>query len=48
MIIISSDDVVEKRLLWEKLVAQFEMKDLGRLKCFCGIEVAYPKQGIFI
>ena len=32
----------------EKLVAQFEMKDLGKLKYFLGIKVAYSKKGIFI
>jgi len=34
---------VEKLLLKEKLVAELEMKDLGRLGCFLGIEVAYLK-----
>ena len=32
----------------ERLAAQFEMKDLGELKYFLGIEVAYSRQGIFI
>jgi len=30
------------------LAAQFEMKDIGKLKYFIGIEVAYSKKGIFI
>jgi len=29
-------------------VAQFEMKDLRKLKYFLGTEVAYSKTGIFI
>jgi len=32
----------------ERLFDQFEMKDLGKLKYFLGIEVAYFRQGIFI
>jgi len=34
--------------LKEKLVAQFEMKDPGKLKYFLKIEVAYSKKDIFI
>jgi len=34
--------------LRERLAAQFEMKDLGKLKYFLGIEVAYSRLGIFI
>nr|KYP35648.1 Retrovirus-related Pol polyprotein from transposon TNT 1-94 [Cajanus cajan] len=46
--IIAGDDETEKLALKEKLAAQFEMKDLGKLKYFLGIEVAYSKNGIFI
>nr|KYP72424.1 hypothetical protein KK1_005012 [Cajanus cajan] len=46
--IIAGDDEIEKLTLKEKLAAQFEMKDLGKLKYFLGIEVAYSKKGIFI
>ena len=47
-IIIASDDELEKQTLRERLVVQFEMKDLRKLKYFLGIEVAYSRQGIFI
>jgi len=46
--IITGDDETEKQNLRERLDAQFEMKDLGKLKYFLGIEVAYSRQGIFI
>ncbi|RDX98200.1 hypothetical protein CR513_18909, partial [Mucuna pruriens] len=46
--IVTSDDEIEKLTLKEKLAIQFEMKELGKLKYFLGIEVAYSKQGIFI
>ncbi|XP_068476657.1 uncharacterized mitochondrial protein AtMg00810-like [Phaseolus vulgaris] len=46
--IITSDDENEKQTLSERLTAQFEMKDLGKLKYFFGIEVAYSRQSIFI
>ncbi|XP_040868452.1 uncharacterized protein [Glycine max] len=47
-IIIAGDDELEKQTLRERLVAQFEMKDLRKLKYFLEIEVAYSRQGIFI
>jgi len=46
--IITGDDEIEKQNLKERLAAQFEMKDLGKLKYFLGIEVAYSRQNIFI
>jgi len=46
--IVAGDDGHEKQILKEKLAAQFEMKDLGKLKYFLGIEVTYSKKGIFI
>nr|KYP49319.1 hypothetical protein KK1_028957 [Cajanus cajan] len=46
--IITGDDEVEKRILKEKLLTHFEMKELGKLKYFHGIEVAYSRKGIFI
>ncbi|XP_068667700.1 uncharacterized mitochondrial protein AtMg00810-like [Aristolochia californica] len=35
-------------LLREQLATKFEMKNLGRLKYFLGIEVARSKQGIIL
>ena len=46
--IIKGDDEIEKQNLRERLAAQIEMKDLGKLKYFLGIEVAYSRQSIFI
>jgi len=41
--IIAGDDEIEKQNLKQRLPAQFEMKDLGKLKYFLGIEVAYSR-----
>nr|KYP62611.1 Retrovirus-related Pol polyprotein from transposon TNT 1-94 [Cajanus cajan] len=46
--IIAGDDETKNLALKDKLATQFEMKDLGKLKYFLGIEVAYSKNGIFI
>ncbi|RDY01436.1 hypothetical protein CR513_15229, partial [Mucuna pruriens] len=46
--IVTGDDEIEKLTLKEKLATKFEMKELGKLKYFLEIEVAYSKQGIFI
>ena len=44
--ILTGDDSEEMKTLQEYLSAEFEMKDLGQLKYFLGIEVARSKQGI--
>ncbi|XP_014517337.1 uncharacterized protein LOC106774818 [Vigna radiata var. radiata] len=42
-------DYVEKmKLLEKKLAVEFEMKDLGQLKYFLGIEISRSEQGIFL
>ena len=46
--IITGNDEKEMATLKEKLFTVFEMKNLGRLKYFLGIEVLRSKQGIFI
>ena len=47
-IIVTSDDWKEQLLLSQHLAKEFEMKTLGRLKYFSGIEVSHSKKGIFI
>nr|GEV36128.1 putative ribonuclease H-like domain-containing protein [Tanacetum cinerariifolium] len=46
--IITGDDKEEITKLKKYLFTEFEMKDLGRLKYFLGIEVLRSKQGIFM
>ncbi|KAM0012264.1 putative RNA-directed DNA polymerase [Helianthus debilis subsp. tardiflorus] len=46
--IITGNDKEEMTKLKESLFREFEMKDLGRLKYFLGIEVLRSKRGIFI
>ncbi|KAJ0625451.1 putative RNA-directed DNA polymerase [Helianthus annuus] len=46
--IITGNDKEEMIKLKESLFREFEMKDLGRLKYFLGIEVLRSKRGIFI
>jgi hypothetical protein len=46
--IVTGDDAEEISRLQEQLSTEFEMKDLGGLKYFLGIEVARSRQGIFL
>ncbi|CAL9003914.1 unnamed protein product, partial [Prunus brigantina] len=45
--IVTGDDPDERKALQEYLSKEFEMKDLGTLKYFLGIEVSRSHQGIF-
>ena len=45
-ILITGGDIEEIHKLTEALSGQFEMKQLGPLKYFLGIEVAYSKEGL--
>ncbi|RVW65328.1 Retrovirus-related Pol polyprotein from transposon RE2 [Vitis vinifera] len=47
-IIVTGNDDKERQVLNQCLAKEFEIKALGRLKYFLGIEVAHSKQGIFI
>lgn len=47
-IIITGDDTEGMARLQQQLAIDFEMKNLGGLKYFLGIEVARSKQGIFL
>ncbi|RVW35276.1 Retrovirus-related Pol polyprotein from transposon RE1 [Vitis vinifera] len=47
-IIVTGNDEREKHELKQRLTTEFEMKELGKLKYFLGIEVAYSTQRIFI
>ncbi|KAM2750693.1 hypothetical protein EV2_029442 [Malus domestica] len=46
--IVTGDDKEEISRLKDYIATEFEMKDLGGLKYFLGIEVARSKQGIFL
>lgn len=46
--IITGDDTEEIAKLQKQLAIEFEMKNLGGLKYFLGIEVARSRQGIFL
>jgi hypothetical protein len=48
MMIITGDDREEISRLQGQLACEFEMKNLGGLKYFLGIEVARSNQGIFL
>ncbi|CAL9029136.1 unnamed protein product [Prunus brigantina] len=47
-IIVTGNDAEEQLKLQKYLSQEFEMKDLGDLKYFLGIEVARSKTGIFL
>ena len=47
-IIVTGNDERGRHELRQRLVKEFEIKELGRLKYFLGIEVAHSTQGIFI
>ena len=47
-IIMTGNDELEKQTLRQCLTKEFEIKELGRLKYFLGIEITHSKQRIFI
>ncbi|PRQ43270.1 putative RNA-directed DNA polymerase [Rosa chinensis] len=46
--VITGNDTVEMDRLQRQLASEFEMKDLGELKYFLGIEVARGREGIYL
>ena len=46
--IASGNDERKKQALKQRLIKEFEIKELRRLKYFIGIEIANSRQGIFI
>jgi len=47
-IILTGNDEKEKVILKKYIAKKFEIKELGRLKCFLEIEVIHSSKGIFI
>jgi hypothetical protein len=54
MLLVYADDIIvtgddeEQQMLGQDLAKEFEIKTLGKLKYFLGIEMAHSKKGIFI
>lgn len=46
--IVPKEYLIKRELLREGSSVEFEIKEFGKLKYFLRIEVAYPKQYIFI
>ncbi|CAL2227907.1 unnamed protein product [Prunus armeniaca] len=46
--IMTGDDTIEIKELHKRLASEFEMKDLGNLKYFLGVEVTRSKHGLFL
>jgi hypothetical protein len=46
--VVTGDDTEEIKKLQLQLSSEFEMKDLGKLKCFLGIEVARGSESIML
>ena len=47
-IIVTGDDHEEIQNLKSKLTKEFKIKDLGSLRYFLGIEVAWSKEGLYV
>ena len=47
-IVLTGDDIVEMARVKEKLAVDFEIKDLGFMRYFLGMEVARSKNGIVV
>lgn len=47
-IVVTGDDSKEIQNFKKCLLKEFDIKELGKLKYFLGIELAHSKQGIFI
>ncbi|XP_016648921.1 PREDICTED: uncharacterized mitochondrial protein AtMg00810-like [Prunus mume] len=46
--IVTGDDTIEIERLQKRLASEFEMKDLGSLEYFLGVEVTRSKHGLFL